>query len=109
VPGVGGPDRLLTTKSNQKTLYRQIGRQFEGKRKIPFTATDFEKRHGRHTRREPKAKDAPEHIKANWPDSAWIVELITATGMASGQLRLHHQSAYHSRSPAATDPAALEH
>jgi hypothetical protein len=33
----------LTVKSNQKSLYRQIGRQFEGKRKTPFTATDVEK------------------------------------------------------------------
>jgi hypothetical protein len=35
---------LLTVKSNQKTLHRQIGCQFEGKRKIPFMATDHEKR-----------------------------------------------------------------
>jgi hypothetical protein len=41
VPGAGG-DVLLTVKSNQKTLYRQIGCQFQCKRKIPFTATDRE-------------------------------------------------------------------
>jgi hypothetical protein len=35
---------LLTVKSNQITLHRQIGCQFEGKRKIPFGATDHEKR-----------------------------------------------------------------
>jgi len=29
---------LLTVKFNQKTLYRQIGCQFQGKRPIPFTA-----------------------------------------------------------------------
>jgi predicted transposase YbfD/YdcC len=40
---------LLSVKSNQKTLYRQIGCQFEGKRKIPFIAMDHEKRHGRDT------------------------------------------------------------
>ena len=38
---------LLTVKSNQKTLHRQIGCQFQGRRHIPFTATDQEKRHGR--------------------------------------------------------------
>jgi hypothetical protein len=79
-----GADLLLTVKSNQRSLYRQIGRQFEGKRKIPFTATDFEKRHGRHTRWELRAKEAPEHIKGNWPGSAWIVELITTTRTRKG-------------------------
>ena len=74
-----GADLLLTVKSNQKTLYRQIGCQFEGKRKIPFTATDVEKRHGRQSRWQLRAKEAPEHIKTNWPGSAWIVELITST------------------------------
>ncbi len=69
----------MTVKSNQKSLYRQIGRQFEGKRKIPFTAKDAEKRHGRHTRWELRVKEAPEHIKANWPGSVWIVEVITST------------------------------
>jgi predicted transposase YbfD/YdcC len=75
----------LTVKSNQETLYCQIGFQFEGKRKIPFTATDVEKRHGRQTRWELKAKEAPEHIKTNWPGSAWIVELITCTTTCKGK------------------------
>ncbi len=75
---------MLTVKSNQKTLYRQIGYQFEGKRRIPFTATAFETRHGRETRWELRAKEAPEHIKANWPGSAWIVELITTTRTRKG-------------------------
>jgi hypothetical protein len=70
---------LLTVKSNQKTLYRQIGCQFQGKRQIPFTATDQEEKHGRDTTWELKAREAPEHIKANWPGSAWIVEVITDT------------------------------
>ena len=70
---------LLSIKANQKTLYRQIGSQFQGKRHIPFAATDHDKRHGRHTHWELQAKEAPEHIKANWPGSAWIVELITTT------------------------------
>ncbi len=75
----------MTVKSNQKTLYRQIGCQFEGKRKIPFTATDVEKRHGRQTRWYLRAKEAPEHIKANWPGSAWIVELISSTTTRKGK------------------------
>ncbi|WP_259721762.1 hypothetical protein [Synechococcus sp. CS-1328] len=67
----------MTVKSNQKTLYRQIGSQFEGKREIPFSATNQEKRHGRDTTWKLRAKEAPEHIKLNWPGSAWIVEVIT--------------------------------
>ncbi|MFO8006242.1 MAG: ISAs1 family transposase [Candidatus Brocadiia bacterium] len=68
---------LLTVKANQKTLYRQIGCQFQGKRKNLFTATDHEKRPGRDTIWELRAREAPEHIKANWPGTAWIVEVIT--------------------------------
>jgi predicted transposase YbfD/YdcC len=34
---------------------------------------------GRDTTWELKAREAPEHIKANWPGSAWIVEMITTT------------------------------
>ena len=40
---------LLTVKSNQKTLYRQIGSQFQGKRHIPYIATDQEEKHDRDT------------------------------------------------------------
>jgi predicted transposase YbfD/YdcC len=76
---------LLTVKSNQKTLYRQIGCQFQGKRHIPFTAKDHEKRHGRDTVWELRAREAPEHIKANWPGSAWIVEVITDTLTRKGK------------------------
>ena len=76
---------LLTVKSNQKTLYRQIGCQFQGKRQIPFTATDQEEKHGRDTTWELKAREAPEHIKANWPGSAWIVEVITDTLTRKGK------------------------
>lgn len=72
-------------KANQHTLYRQIGCQFQGKRRIPFTATDHEKKHGRDTVWELRAKEAPEHIKLNWPGSAWIVEVITDTVTRSGK------------------------
>ena len=67
---------LLTVKSNQKTLQRQIGAQFQGKRQIPFTATGHEKRHRRDTTWQLRAKEAPEHIKVNWLGSSWIVEVI---------------------------------
>ena len=64
-----GADVLLTVKSNQKTLYGQIGSQFQGKRHIPFTASDHEKHHGRDTLWELSAEEAPQHIKASWPGS----------------------------------------
>jgi predicted transposase YbfD/YdcC len=76
---------LLTVKSNQKTLYRQIGAQFQGKRHIPFVATDQEEKHGRDTTWELKARETPEHIKANWPGSAWIVEMVTTTTTRKGK------------------------
>ena len=50
-----GADVLLTVKSNQKTLYRQIGSLFQGKRRIPFTATDQEEKHARDTLWEHRA------------------------------------------------------
>jgi hypothetical protein len=75
---------LLTVKSNQKTLYRQIGSQFQVKRHIPFPATDHEKRHGHDTLWELSAKEAPEHIKENWPGSAWIVQVVTTTTTRKG-------------------------
>jgi predicted transposase YbfD/YdcC len=76
---------LLTVKSNQKTLHRQIGCQFEGKRKIPFMASDRDKSHGRDTLWALRAREAPEPIKANWPGSAWIVEVITDTLTRTGK------------------------
>ena len=85
---------LLTVKSNQKTLHRQIGCQFQGRRHIPFTATDQEKRHGRDSSWELQtlAEDFRElgekgskHIKANWPGSPWIVEMITTTTTRKGK------------------------
>jgi hypothetical protein len=57
---------LLTVKSNQPTLYHQISSQFEGKRQIPFTAKAEEKRHGRDTHLELRAKEDPNHIKDSW-------------------------------------------
>lgn len=70
---------LLTVKSNQKTLNRQIGYQFQGKRHILLTARDHEKRQGRDTVWELQAQELPEYIKANWLGIAWIVKVIIDT------------------------------
>ena len=94
---------LLTVKSNQKTLDRQIGAQFQGKRHIPFTATDHERRHGRDTFWELRAKEAPVHIKANWPGSSWIVELITTTIKRKGK-RSVRRHLYGLRPTSSTSP-----
>jgi hypothetical protein len=79
-----GADLLLTVKSNQKTLYRQIGHQFQGKRKIPFVAKDHEISHGRDIVWTLRAKQAPEIIREAWIGTSWIVELM-ATGTRDGK------------------------
>jgi len=66
-------------KANQKTLCRQIRRQFQGKRKIPFVAMDHEIGHGRVITWTLRAKQAPEHIREAWIGTSWIVQ-VTATG-----------------------------
>ena len=71
-------------KANQKTLHRQIGSQFQGKRKIPFVATDHEISHGRNISWTLRAKQAPEHIREAWAGTSWIVE-VTATGSRDGK------------------------
>lgn len=70
---------LLSVKGNQKTLQRQIRSQFHGKRHIPLTATGHDDRHGRETTWNLRAKEAPDHIKENWPGASWIVEVITTS------------------------------
>jgi hypothetical protein len=108
-----GADVLLTVKSNQKTLYRQLGCQFEGKRQIPFTATDHEKRRRRDTVWQLQAKEAPEQVRENWPGSAWIVEVITDTvapdGNRGARRNLFLTSVPDAKSPATPDSATLEH
>ncbi|QPN59700.1 hypothetical protein H8F24_17370 [Synechococcus sp. CBW1002] len=74
-PGAGG-DFLLTVKANQKTLHRQICSQFQGKRKIPFLATDHEISHSRQITWSLRAKAAPEHIAQSWIGTSWIVEVV---------------------------------
>ena len=71
-------------KANQKTLHRQIRSQFQGKRKIPFVATDHEISHGRNITWSLRAKQAPEHIREAWAGTSWIVE-VTATGSRDGK------------------------
>jgi hypothetical protein len=61
-----GADFLLTVKANQKTLHRQILRQFQGKRHIPFVASNHEISHGRDITWTLRAKEAPQHIRESW-------------------------------------------
>ncbi len=81
----------LTIKDYQRTLRCQVACQFKGKRHFPFVARDHEKRYGCDTVWTLRAKEAPDHIKANWPGCAWIVEVITSTATRKGnrQLRQH--------------------
>ena len=65
-------------------MHRQIRSQFQGKRKIPFVATDQEISHGRNTTWTLRAKEAPEHIRQSWGGTSWIVEM-TATGTRNGR------------------------
>ena len=71
-------------KANQRSLYRQIANQLLGKRHIPFRATDHEVGHGRDIAWDLRAKEAPDHIKANWHGTSWIAEVI-ATGTRDGK------------------------
>ena len=100
-------------KANQKTLHRQILSQFQGKRHIPFVATDHEISHGRDITWTLRAKEAPEHISEAWIGTSWIVE-VSATGSCGRQALpsvppLSHEPAHHPRSPAATGARPLEH
>ena len=71
-------------KANQKTLHRQIRCQFQGKRRIPFVATDHEVGHGRDITWTLRAKQAPEHISEAWIGTSWIVG-VTASGTRNGK------------------------
>ncbi len=71
-------------KANQKTLHRQIRRQFQGKRQIRFLATDHEVSHGRDISWMLRAKQAPEHRREAWVGTSWIVE-VAADGIRDGK------------------------
>ncbi len=79
-----GADFLLTVKANQKTLHRQVRSQFQGKRQIPFVATDHEVNHGRDISWTRRAKQAPEHIQEAWVGTSLIVE-VAADGILDGK------------------------
>ena len=55
-----------------------------GNARSPFAATHHEIGHGREITWALRAKEAPEYIKADWPGSAWIVELL-ASGSRYGK------------------------
>jgi hypothetical protein len=61
-----GADFLLSVKANQETLHRQIASQFQGKRTIPFVATDQEISHGRDITWTLLAKETPPHNREAW-------------------------------------------
>jgi predicted transposase YbfD/YdcC len=77
-------------KANQKILHCQIRHQFVGKRHIPFTETDHEKRDGRDTTWTLRAKEAPEHIRAAWIGTSWIVEVIAEATRQGKPFRATH-------------------
>ena len=58
-------------------MHRQIRSQFQGKRRIPFLATDHEVSHGRDITWTLRAKEAPEHIRSALIGTSWIVEVFT--------------------------------
>jgi len=70
--------------ANQKTLHRQIRSQFQGKRHIPFVASDHEIGQGRDITLTPRTKQVPEHIHETWSGSNWIVE-AAAIGSRDGK------------------------
>ena len=90
-------------KGNQKTLHRQIRSQFQGKRHIPFVATDHEIGHGRNITWALRAKQAPEHIREAWIGTSWIME-VTASGIRDGK---HFQAIHLFLTSLRTTPEAL--
>jgi hypothetical protein len=65
-------------------LHRQVASQFQGKRTIPFVASDHEIGHGRDITWTLRAKEAPQHILKSWVGTSWILEM-TATGTRDGK------------------------
>ena len=90
-------------KANQKTLHRQIRSQFQGKRHIPFVATEHEISHGRDITWALRAKEAPEHIRETWSSTSWIVEVST-TGSRNGK---PFQATHHFLTSLRTTPEAM--
>ena len=65
-------------------MHRQIQCQFQGKRHIPFVATDHEISHGRDITWTLRAKQVPKHIREAWIGTSWIVEM-SADGSRDGK------------------------
>jgi len=80
----------LTVKAIQKTLHSQVLSQFQGKRKIPFLATDHEKSHGRDITSALRAKEAPETIRADWVGTSWIVKVVAKGSRGGKPFRATH-------------------
>jgi hypothetical protein len=82
-PGEG--DRLLADGQVQpEDTNRQISSQFQGKRKIPFVATDHEVGHGHDGTWLLRARQAPEHISEAWIGPSWILDVM-ASGTRDGR------------------------
>ena len=71
-------------------LHRQIGSQFQGKRTIPFVATDHEVQHGRDITWTLRARQAPEPICEAWSGTSWIVEVTAIGSGGENQFQAHH-------------------
>jgi hypothetical protein len=71
-------------KADQKTLHRQIRSRFQGKRRIPFVASDHEVGHSRDITWTLRAIQAPKHVSMAWIRTSWIVE-VTAIGTRDGK------------------------
>ena len=85
---------LLSVKSNQKTLHRQISYQFQGKRKIPFVATDhgcssrvLERRGQRRKARleqQTATADSPPGLLGQTSNGPWLAGGSEPGGVVSG-------------------------
>jgi len=69
-------DFLWSVKANQKALPRQILSQCQGKRKIPFVATEHDDDHARNITWSLQAKAAPEHIAQAWIGTSCFPEMV---------------------------------
>lgn len=58
--------------------HRQITSQFQGKRTIPFVATDQKITHERDITGTLRAKEAPKHIRESWVGTSWIAAMAQA-------------------------------
>ncbi len=101
-PGAGG--RLPADREGlPEDVACQIHSHFQGKRHIPFLATDHEIGHGRDITWTLRAKRAPVPIREGWISTSWIVE-VTASGTHDGR---HFQATHVFLTSLRTKPEAL--